>query len=51
MSKKSISQNIFIGLMFVCLMASAAFAQTTVFTYQGKLSVGGSPANGTYTIS
>ena len=28
--------------------AVAAFGQTTAFTYQGKLSDGGLPANGTY---
>lgn len=43
MTKKSILQNIFIGLIFVCAAASATFAQTTVFTYQGKLTDSGTP--------
>jgi hypothetical protein len=50
MMKKSILQNIFIGLVFVCLTASAGLAQTTAFTYQGKLSDAGNPANGAYDI-
>ncbi|HEX3083266.1 MAG TPA: hypothetical protein VHP99_01985, partial [Pyrinomonadaceae bacterium] len=34
-----------------CLMGStAAFAQSSAFTYQGKLSDSGAPANGTYDI-
>jgi len=48
MTKKSILQNIFSGLIFVCLTASAAFAQTTAFTYQGKLTNNGTPATGSY---
>ncbi len=43
MTKKSILQHIFSGLMFVCLTASAAIAQTTAFTYQGKLTDSGTP--------
>src|SRR5258708_7423461 len=35
-------------LILVC--AGAASAQTTSFTYQGRLTDGGSPANGTYEI-
>src|SRR6267378_4449945 len=35
-------------LIFAC--ASTAFAQTTSFTYQGRLTDGGTPANGTYEI-
>jgi hypothetical protein len=35
-------------LIFAC--AGAASAQTTSFTYQGRLTDGGSPANGTYEI-
>jgi uncharacterized delta-60 repeat protein len=38
MTKKPIIQYIFIGLIFVCLTASAAFAQTTAFNFQGRLS-------------
>ena len=48
MNKKSILQNIFGVLIFVCLTASAAFAQSTAFTYQGKLTDNGTPANGSY---
>ncbi len=36
----------FIFLIFI--FAAAASAQTTAFTYQGKLTDGGMPANGTY---
>ncbi len=43
MSKKSILQNIFIASIFVCLTAGTAFAQTTEFTYQGKLTDTGTP--------
>src|SRR6267378_5474605 len=35
-------------LIFAC--AGAALAQTTSFTYQGRLTDGGTPANGTYEI-
>lgn len=48
MIKRSTLQNIFVGLVFVCLTASAALAQTTAFTYQGKLTNNGTPATGTY---
>lgn len=37
MNKKSILYNTSIISIFVCLTVSAAFAQTTAFTYQGKL--------------
>ena len=47
MNKRSIFQNIFVGLILVWLTA-AVFAQTTDFTYQGKLSDGGNPANANY---
>jgi hypothetical protein len=51
MIKKSILQSISIGLIFVCVTASAAFAQqTTAFTYQGKLTDTGNPANGNYDL-
>src|SRR5215210_4117907 len=43
MLKKSNLQRIFNGLIFVCLTASASLAQTTVFTYQGKLTDSGTP--------
>src|SRR5215207_7671330 len=41
MNKKSFLQNIFISLIFICLLAVAAAAQTTGFTYQGKLTDSG----------
>jgi len=47
MSKKSILQNIFIALIYFCSAAGAAFAQTTTFTYQGKLTDTGT-AQATY---
>jgi hypothetical protein len=50
MTKKSILQHLFIGLIFVCLTAGAAFAQTTAFTYQGKLNNNGAEANGIFEI-
>lgn len=50
MTKKIILQQIFIGLIFVCLTANAAFAQTTAFNYQGKLTDGGNPASGNYQL-
>src|SRR3989475_8079300 len=44
----------FVGALFMvlCLFAgaSAAFAQTTSFTYQGRLTDGGTPANGNYDL-
>jgi hypothetical protein len=41
MIKYSILQNIFIGLALVFLLESTAFAQTTAFNYQGKLTDSG----------
>ena len=35
-------------LLYALFGASSAFCQTTAFTYQGKLTDGGTPANGTY---
>ncbi|MGI8639173.1 MAG: hypothetical protein ACR2MG_04395 [Pyrinomonadaceae bacterium] len=43
MIKKSFLQSIFIALIFVCLTANVAFAQTTAFNYQGKLTDSGTP--------
>src|SRR3954454_24329413 len=37
-------------LLLVLLTTASAFAQTTSFTYQGRLMDGGTPANGTYEI-
>ena len=42
MLKKYIRQNIFSGLIIVCA-SFAAFAQTSEFTYQGKLTDSGTP--------
>src|SRR6267143_1416072 len=42
--------SIAIGLMLFLLITATAFAQTTSFTYQGRLMDGGTPANGTYEI-
>src|SRR6266850_1478508 len=42
--------SIAIGLMLFLLTTATAFAQTTSFTYQGRLMDGGTPANGTYEI-
>ena len=36
--------------LVLLLAASAARAQTTTFTYQGKLTDGGTPANGSYDL-
>src|SRR5688572_5134253 len=40
--------RIFIAALALLLCAQAAFAQGSVFTYQGKLTDAGNPANGTY---
>lgn len=48
MTKKSILQSIFGGLIFVCLISMTVFAQTTVFTYQGKLTDSGGAAQSNY---
>ncbi|HMJ07701.1 MAG TPA: hypothetical protein VK468_01770, partial [Pyrinomonadaceae bacterium] len=48
MNYKTILRFIPVFLAFVCVTASAAFGQATAITYQGKLTNGGSPANGSY---
>jgi len=51
MTRKSILECITVGLIFVCMTASAVLAQqTTAFTYQGKLTDTGNPANGNYDL-
>src|SRR5256884_1520135 len=42
----------FVGavLMMLCVFASTAFAQTSSFTYQGRLTDGGTAANGNYDL-
>lgn len=48
MNKFQVLQKLFVFIGFVYLTANAAFAQTTSFTYQGKLTNNGTPANGIY---
>ncbi|HQU85003.1 MAG TPA: tail fiber domain-containing protein [Pyrinomonadaceae bacterium] len=36
------------GILFILCLSAAVFAQTTSFTYQGKLNDGATAANGTY---
>ena len=43
------SKKLFFTLM-ACLLTAAASAQTTAFTYQGRLTDGGAPANGSYDL-
>src|SRR5215813_7896500 len=38
------------SLFWLLLAAGATFAQTTAFTYQGKLTDSGNPANGNYDL-
>jgi hypothetical protein len=38
-----------VAVLILCLRA-AAFAQTSTFTYQGRLTDSGTPANGTYDL-
>ena len=42
--------KLFNALLLLLVSASFAVAQTTEFTYQGKLTDGGSPANGSYDL-
>ena len=51
MTKKSILHNLFIGLMFICLTAGSVLAQSTAFTYQGKLTDSSVAANGTFQMT
>lgn len=48
MSRKSVLSGIFIVLALVVSTAAAAFAQTTAFTYQGRLTNAGMPPTGNY---
>ena len=50
MKRKSILQNIFVGLILICLTASTALAQTTAFNFQGRLNDGTTPANSSYDL-
>jgi len=49
MSNKQLKIS-FLSLLVSLLCCPAAFAQTTAFTYQGRLTDGGTPANGTYDL-
>jgi len=42
---------LFIGLCSLCIVPQSAFAQGTVFTYQGRLTAGTNPANGRYDLT
>jgi hypothetical protein len=50
MNGKRVLRNIFIGLIFTCLAVVGAWAQTTGFSYQGKLNNNGAAANGLYEV-
>src|SRR5215510_8330703 len=43
--------RIFLTIAFMLLSITGALAQTTAFTYQGKLTDNGSPANGNYDLT
>ncbi|HJZ80045.1 MAG TPA: tail fiber domain-containing protein [Pyrinomonadaceae bacterium] len=43
--------RIFLTVVLLMLGSTAALAQTTAFTYQGKLADGGNPANGNYDLT
>src|SRR3982751_544698 len=45
-----ISRALFTALLLLAAAAAQASAQTTSFTYQGRLSDGGMPANGNYDL-
>jgi hypothetical protein len=49
MQKKTLRTIFHLSLALAC--ASLANAQTTAFTYQGKLTDNGNPANGSYTLT
>src|ERR1044072_7593298 len=42
--------RIFLAAAFVLLVTTQTWAQTSAFTYQGKLNDGGIPANGNYDL-
>lgn len=50
MKYKNINQQSFSILITIFLFAISVSAQTTAFNYQGNLSNGGSPANGSYLL-
>jgi hypothetical protein len=47
MTRESMLKHFFMISMVVVLTATAAFAQTTAFSYQGRLSEAGNPVTGT----
>jgi len=46
----ALKRRLLISCVLLLLIASTARGQTTVFTYQGRLSDGGAPANGAYDL-
>ncbi len=48
MLTRMLNKNLFIVALALLLGAQAVFAQGSVFTYQGKLTEAGNPANGNY---
>ena len=46
--KKLLIRHSFLMLAFLATLAPVADAQSTAFTYQGNLSLGGAPANGSF---
>lgn len=50
MNKRSIRKYPYLFVLFVCMTAPLANAQTSVFTFQGRLTDGGNPANANYDL-
>jgi hypothetical protein len=50
MYPNSATRRVFLLLLLFTLCAVTALAQTSVFTYQGRLTDGGTPANGNYDL-
>lgn len=50
MSKKTILQHIFIGLILIFASAVGTSAQGNAFNFQGRLNEGANPANGAYDL-
>jgi len=49
-NKKSICTSFGLALAIILFTTSLVFAQTTSFTYQGRLTDGGTAANGNYDL-
>lgn len=45
---KRIFNHLFLSVVVICLAANTSWAQSTEFTYQGRLLSGGVPANGNH---